>query len=182
MKDLFGNNSDAIFSDCRRYRYALWRVWDESKPKVMFIGLNPSTANETSNDNTITKVVKIAKNNGYGGVYMTNLFAWVTAYPEELKKCNNPLGENNYWLITISGMCKDVVFAWGNFKEAQERSKEVIENFSMFIQPKCITQNKNGSPKHPLYCKDESILKLFLLNGDRNDKKDCDATGDAMKN
>jgi len=162
MEDLFGNDNDAIFSDDRKYRYALWRLWDLSRPKVMFIGLNPSTANETDDDNTIKKVVKIAKYNGYGGVYMTNLFAWVTAYPEELKKCSNPQGSNNHWLITISGMCQDVVFAWGNFKEATERAREVIENFTKFDAPKCIVQNKNGSPKHPLYCKDESVLIPFI--------------------
>ena len=34
----------AELSNCRKYRYALWRTWDKSKDKVMFIGLNPSTA------------------------------------------------------------------------------------------------------------------------------------------
>ncbi len=31
--DLFGqNNNGAEFSECRKYRYALWRIWDNSKP------------------------------------------------------------------------------------------------------------------------------------------------------
>ncbi|QBE68839.1 protein of unknown function DUF1643 [Synechococcus sp. WH 8101] len=41
--------SDAIFSDCRTYRYALWRLWDDSRPCAMFIGLNPSSADEAIN-------------------------------------------------------------------------------------------------------------------------------------
>lgn len=57
----------ADFSNDRKYRYALWRIWDRTKPLVMFIGLNPSTANETENDPTIKSVGRISKNNGYGG-------------------------------------------------------------------------------------------------------------------
>jgi len=65
--------SGAEFSECRKYRYALWRIWDKSKPLVMFIGLNPSTANENVDDPTIRSVCRMTKNNGYGGVYMMNL-------------------------------------------------------------------------------------------------------------
>lgn len=36
--------NSAALSPCRRYRYTLWRTWDPALPKVMFIGLNPSTA------------------------------------------------------------------------------------------------------------------------------------------
>lgn len=163
--------SNAIFSECRKYRYVLWRVWDLNKPKLMIIGLNPSTANESKNDNTITKVIKIAKGNGYGGVYMTNLFAIVSSKPEILTTKTDLQKGNNHWLITISGMCKDVVFAWGNFKEAKDRAGEVIKNFTMFSEAKCIAQNKNGSPKHPLYCKDESILIPFVMPNEQKDEK-----------
>ena len=47
----------AELSECRTYRYVLWRIWDNSKPKIMFIGLNPSTADENTDDNTITRTV-----------------------------------------------------------------------------------------------------------------------------
>ncbi|PHM62792.1 DUF1643 domain-containing protein [Xenorhabdus ishibashii] len=46
---------DSAISEDGLYRYDLWRVWDESKPNVMFIGLNPSTADHEINDNTITR-------------------------------------------------------------------------------------------------------------------------------
>lgn len=59
----------AKFSECRKFRYALWRIWDDKLPKVMFIGINPSKADESEPDNTITKVCKIAKNNGYGSIF-----------------------------------------------------------------------------------------------------------------
>jgi hypothetical protein len=150
----------AEFGQGRKYRYCLWRIWDLSKPRVMFVGLNPSTANENKNDNTITKVIKIAKNNGFGGIYMTNLFPFVTAYPTELN-CNYESNAiNDEWLEKIYDKCSKVVFCWGNFKSAATRSREVMK---LFVHPMCLAQNKNGSPKHPLYCKDETILIHFNL-------------------
>lgn len=47
----------AKLSDCRTYRYELQRIWDESKPYAMFIGLNPSTADETEDDPTFVAVL-----------------------------------------------------------------------------------------------------------------------------
>lgn len=160
MNNLFEDNG-AEFSKDRKYRYVLWRIWDSQKPFIAIIGLNPSRAHESKNDNTITKVVKVARNNGFGGVYMLNLFALVTPYPEELQASDNPLGDNDGWIEKISAKCSKVVFAWGNFKEAQERAKDVIK---MFPDALCFVQNKNGSPKHPLYCKDNTKFIPFLSN------------------
>jgi hypothetical protein len=151
---LFG----ADFSECRKYRYALWRIWDQSKPKVMFIGLNPSTANEFSDDPTIRRVKSMARNWGFGGVYMANLFAFVTAYPDQLLKCADPVNGNDLWLSNIAAHCDEVIFAWGSFKEAQERAKKVIE---MFPHAKALHINKNGSPKHPLYVPGNVVPVLF---------------------
>jgi hypothetical protein len=148
----------AEFSDCRNYRYVLWRIWDVSKPKVMFIGLNPSTANEVSDDPTIRRVKSMAKGWGFGGVYMANLFSFVTAYPDELLKCPDPVNGNDLWLYKIAAQCNEVVFAWGSFKEAQERAKKVI---AMFPNAKALHINKNGSPKHPLYIKGDTIPVLY---------------------
>ncbi len=152
------NNSGAEFSICGEYRYQLWRIFDDSKPLVMFIGLNPSTANQTKNDNTVTKLIKVSANNGFGGFYIVNLFAVISKDPNILITHPNPLGDNNEWLLKTSALCNRTVFAWGNFKEAKERSIQVA---SMFNNPYCFIQNKNGSPKHPLYCKDETILIPF---------------------
>ena len=65
---------DAILSDCKKYRYSLSRTWDESKPLIGFIGLNPSTADDVIDDPTITRCINFAKSWGGGGLYMGNLF------------------------------------------------------------------------------------------------------------
>jgi hypothetical protein len=144
---LFGDQSHAIFSPCGQYRYVLWRKWSD-RPKVMFVGLNPSTANATSDDPTIRRVKRFAQDWGYGGVYMLNLFAIVSPYPRILKTHPDPLGANNEWLIEYARKSEAICFAWGNFKEASARAKEVA---SMFPNGICLGVNKNGTPKHPLY-------------------------------
>ena len=59
MKRRKFSKSGAVFSDCRKFRYALWRMWDEDKPLVMIIGLNPSTADEKVNDPTIKPAASV---------------------------------------------------------------------------------------------------------------------------
>lgn len=157
MSDLF-EESGAEFSRDRKYRYVLWRIWNRNLPLVMFIGLNPSTANESQPDPTITRVKRFATDWGYGGFYMMNLFAIVSADPIVLKTDPNPLGDNDGWLEKIAPKCSKVVFAWGNFKEARDRSKEVIK---MFPEAYALVLNKNGSPKHPLYVKGDTIPIKF---------------------
>lgn len=171
MTDLFKGESGAEFSEDRQYRYALWRIWDDSLPLVMFIGLNPSTANETQPDNTITKVKKIAAHNGFGGFYMMNLFGLVSSKPEALDTHLNPIGDNKEWLYKIRHKCTKVVIAWGNFKQAEKAVSLGIADVLKVASPYpiyCLAQNKNGSPKHPLYCRDETIIKEFDFNFVKN--------------
>jgi hypothetical protein len=158
MTDRIPIISGAIFSDDRAYRYALWRFWDASKPKVMFIGLNPSTANESEPDNTIKKVIKIAINNGYGGLYMMNLFGIVSADPSILKSHQWPIGGNDKYLSDFVSEVKDIVFCWGNFKEAKERGEWAKRIFPKAL---CLRHTKDGNPWHPLYCKDDTKLIPF---------------------
>lgn len=155
-KEIF-SDSGANFSECRNYRYALWRIWDSTKPLVMFIGLNPSTANEAEPDATIRSVIRIARYNGYGGVYMMNCWPFVTSKPELLQHNEYTDKWNDVMLTVIASRCKDVVLAWGNFKvvSAKGRDKELL---AMFPRAKVIGLNSNGSPKHPLFQKGESVL------------------------
>lgn len=146
--NLFPESNGAIFSDCRKYRYVLWRSWDESKGKVMFIGLNPSTANESSNDPTIRRVISFAKEWGFGGVYMLNLFALVSPYPEDLKGCADPVGENDAYLLEYSKKADRIIYAYGSFLEAVDRAKKVI---TMLPAGLALAINKDNTPRHPLY-------------------------------
>jgi hypothetical protein len=46
----------AVISQDRLYRYSLTRVWDEKKRRVMFVGLNPSTADDVLSPNKHNKL------------------------------------------------------------------------------------------------------------------------------
>ena len=119
-------NTGAKLSACRSYRYSLWRIWDESKPYALFIGLNPSTADEVENDPTLNRCIDYAKSWGYGGVYMTNLFAFRTKDPEGMKAASDPIGpENNASLIDLAQKAGIAIAAWGNDGAFMGRSKEV---------------------------------------------------------
>ncbi len=158
--NLFEDNG-AEFSKDRQYRYALWRIWDKHRGKrIMFIGLNPSTANETDPDPTITRVKNFTESWGYSGFYMLNLFAIVSDDPKVLKTHADPLGDNNGWLEKIAPLCDKVVFAWGAFKQkaVKERAKQIIE---MFPEAYCLKKTKDGSPWHPLYMKGDTQLIKF---------------------
>lgn len=153
-------NKGAKFSDCGKYRYALWRIWDRTKPLVMFIGVNPSTANAEADDPTIQSVTRISEHNGYGGFYMMNLFGIISSDPAILKSNEvDPMGENLRYISIVNRWCKDVVFAWGTFKEAKQVCQEFIDAYPNAL---CIYQTKDGSPTHPLFKKGTSVLQPFI--------------------
>ena len=156
--ELFNQNG-AIFSEDRKYRFVLWRIWNDELPKVMFIGLNPSTANEDKNDPTIRRIISLSRNLGFGGVYMLNLFTFVTPHPEELKKCENPLKLADYYLSEYGNKSNLIVAAWGTFPEVQDRSKHIM---AMFPNLHCLALNQNGSPRHPLYVPNNINLKKLV--------------------
>ena len=153
MKRRKFSKSGAVFSDCRNYRYALWRVWNEQMPIAMIIGLNPSTADQTRNDPTITRCINFASSWGYGGVCVTNLFGFRATAPTELKAHHDPIGkENDAWVHEIAKGAAITVAAWGNHGKFLNRSLEILPSLD---QLHCIKMNKSGEPAHPLYLKAE---------------------------
>lgn len=148
----------ADFSEDGKYRYRLWRIWDRTKPLVMCIGLNPSTANASKNDNTINILIRVLTQLGYGGFYMMNCFAFITSDPKKLM--HNPMSDewNNDTLTVTAADCKDVIFAWGDFKviKSMGRDKELEE---MFPNAKCFGINQNGTPFHPRALSYKGLLK-----------------------
>ena len=147
------SKSGAVFSDCRKYRYALWRMWNEHKPIAMIIGLNPSTAGHTRNDPTITRCISFARSWGYGGVCVTNLFGFRATAPTELKAHHDPIGkENDAWVHEMAKGAAITVAAWGNHGKFLNRSLEILPSLD---QLHCIKMNKSGEPAHPLYLKAE---------------------------
>lgn len=140
---------DAILSSDRQYRYMLSRVWDENLPMVVFIGLNPSTADETTDDNTIKKCIKFATSWGYGGLYMLNLFAYRSTNPYEMYNVADPVGsKNNGYIQEYAKKSDKVICAWGNMGSYNGRSSNILKQLDNAYY---IKLNKTGEPSHPLY-------------------------------
>jgi hypothetical protein len=132
------------------YRYTLLRVWDKSKPKIVFIGLNPSVADERQDDNTVRKCINIARRDGYGSMIMLNAYAYRSTDPKALTTEPNVVGTHNDHHIAKA--CKDadkIVVAWGNHATDDRHSTllKVLEGHRLY----CFAKNNNGKPKHPLY-------------------------------
>jgi hypothetical protein len=126
----------------------------------MFVGLNPSTADETSDDPTLTRCINFAKSWGYGGVCMANLFAFRATEPSVMKASDDPTGtENNKWLKKLAKDAALVVAAWGNDGSYLERSEQVKELLPNLY---CLKLNKSGEPAHPLY--QAAKLKPMVLS------------------
>jgi len=147
----------AIISQDNKYRYQLSRIWDEEKPKVLFIMLNPSTADADRDDPTIRRVMNFAKSWGYGGVFVGNLYAFRSTDPKALRKVENPVGEDNIQHIqSLIGLTERVIYAWGNNQREPDWLCHLVDS------PYCIDISKKGIPKHPLYLKGELQPKLYL--------------------
>ncbi|NKI34899.1 DUF1643 domain-containing protein [Wenzhouxiangella sp. XN79A] len=143
-------NSGAHFSRCRTWRYALWREWDAARPRVMLIGLNPSTADARRNDPTIRRCIGFARDWGFGGVWVLNLFAFRATYPEDLKMADDPVGpKNDRWLRRVAKACPRRVACWGNDGAFLGRSARVRGLLGDRLE--VLRLNASGEPAHPLY-------------------------------
>ena len=152
-------NKTASFSSCRKYRYSLSRIWDKQKKFVLFIGLNPSTADEEVDDPTIRRCSGYAQKWGYGGLIMVNLFAYRTTLPSNLKKVKYPVGrDNDKYIVKLSKKADITVAAWGNNGILYRRDKQVL---SLVPNLMCLKVNKSGQPAHPLYLKKDLKLTKF---------------------
>lgn len=139
----------AVFSDDRRYRYLLWRRWSENKPLILFIGLNPSTADETIDDPTIRRCRGFAKSWSAGGFMIANLFAFRATLPMDLFVEKAPIGpKNDLWIRAASDIAARTIACWGNHGTHQGRSAVVMP---LLLTPEHLKITKAGQPSHPLY-------------------------------
>lgn len=145
--------SRALYSDCERYRYLLERIWGQPSHMLFYIMLNPSKATEEKNDPTIERCERRARQLGYGGFAVGNLFAWRETHPEKLKKARKPVGpDNDTVLVDAAAKAKTVLCAWGVHGVHQSRAHHVAHLLQARGIPLfSLGQTKLGHPRHPLY-------------------------------
>jgi hypothetical protein len=145
--------SGALFSPCRRWRYLLWRRWDELKPAANFLMLNPSTADEVKLDPTCARARDYAERWGYGALIVTNIFAFRNTDPDRMKAAKDPVGPgNDEAIVRAARSAAIVVCAWGNHGAHMERSAAVKGMLkAQRIKLHTLRVNAGGEPAHPLY-------------------------------
>jgi hypothetical protein len=148
----------AVISACGKFRYRLWRYWDEAKPPMVFVMLNPSTADAHNDDPTIRKCIGFAKRYGYGGIEILNLYAYRATKPADLKAAGYLVGPDNdkHFQAVInsqmeSGRNNNWICAWGANARGLSRQTEVSELLRVNgIRPRALHFTNDGIPAHPL--------------------------------
>lgn len=148
-------DSGAELSADRKYRYVLWRIWNKNLPLLGFILLNPSTADESKDDATVTRCVQRARETGFGGMVIVNLFAFRCTDPAELLEHSptamiGPGNDQHIW--TQMRRCKQVICGWGRDGGYGARDA-AVQALLLFadITPYALRVNADGTPGHPLY-------------------------------
>lgn len=195
-------DTGARLSKDGKYRYHLWREWrspttpnenwrwlsDDGKiegaavdgvgeplgaPKsVLFVMLNPSTADGEVDDPTIRRCVAFANSWGYDRLDVVNLFAYRTSSPAELRALNftdDPVGPDNVNTVRAlieergdffgSGVDK-VVCAWGAHGGHMQQDEEML-GWLMPAATLCLGVTGAGYPKHPLYLRADTQLHPY---------------------
>ncbi len=155
-------SNGAVLSDCETYRYKLWRWWDTEGRPVVFVGLNPSTADATTDDPTVRRCIGFARDWGYGGMILVNLYALRATDPRELWTHPDPVGlQNNAYLHGAVRLTDTVVAAWGSGIGRRPRARRVVQMLGQHVPWHCLGHTREGHPRHPLYLPKDTKLEAF---------------------
>jgi hypothetical protein len=160
--------SGAAISDCRQYRYRLWRQWNDALPSMAFIMLNPSTADDQQDDATVRKCIGFAHRHGAGGIEIVNLFAFRSRDPRVLAANGFPTGnpENDQYVRAVTLASGAVVCAWGAHARGLPRCREMILQLRGWgCVPYALALTKDCVPRHPLmlsYHDDRGALRPLV--------------------
>lgn len=109
----------ALFSDDHQYRYTLGRSWNpEGDRRLVWVMLNPSTADSSKDDQTVRRCVHFSRAAGFDELVIVNLFALITSDPSGLLDAADPSGpDNDRHRIEALVRADAVAFAWGAIVE-----------------------------------------------------------------
>ena len=154
----------ARLSECGRYRFSLERAWQSGRGRVVFIGLNPSTADHLKDDPTVRRCVRFARDWGFREMELVNLFAFRSAYPQQLRAAADPIGPgNDRWIERASKRGDKTIACWGSAGGYLDRARLVSERLPRLFY---LRINRDGQPAHPLYL--PASLQPMALNRGRD--------------
>lgn len=167
QEDLAGGLAAAVFdSPARTYRYLLTRIWDPAVPPIVFVMLNPSTADGFEDDATLRRLTGpdgFARRLRAGGVIVVNLFALRSTDPRALHRHADPVGRlTDVFVRQAVARAGTVVVAWGAAPIATVRGREVTEALTgRGVVLQCLGRTSAGQPRHPLYLPKGAALEPY---------------------
>lgn len=157
--------SGARISACQQYRYWLMRRWADG-PRVVYVMLNPSTADAHADDPTIRRCIGFAKSLGHGGLEVVNLYAYRSTSPDAMfdvyRRGVDIVGsECDTEILRVVQSAGLVVAAWGAEARAERRANYVLDLVSKFADVHCLARSGKGAPRHPLYLPAASRPEIY---------------------
>lgn len=162
----------AEFSPCGLYRYRLTRdlpmmLAERDRCTALFVMLNPSTADATTDDRTVGRCTSFARRIGCTRLVVCNLYAYRATRPADMRLAEQIGGvdivgpENDEWIRREAFKAAVVVAAWGANAEPG-RATDVLGllrrhgQFPRKVHALGVTAD--GQPCHPLYLRGDTPL------------------------
>jgi hypothetical protein len=157
----------AKISDDGLYRYELGRVWNDEKPRLAWIMLNPSTADGEQDDPTIRRCMGFARAWDYGGIYVYNVYAYRATDPKMLAKADDPFGPMNGCYLLDALRFPMAIVAWGSHPGATARFREWLDSLQPWQRNAdrlhALGLTKDGHPRHPLYLPGKALPERWSV-------------------
>ncbi|MGW0633777.1 DUF1643 domain-containing protein [Streptomyces sp. NPDC002758] len=143
----------AVLSPCGRYRHLLVREWGDLGKTAVFVLLNPSTADATTDDPTSRRCIAFARAWGCSALHIVNLYSRRATHPRDLWTAQDPVGPENYdYLCAAAAVAREaggpLVAGWGNHAKPDRVADVLALPGMQGIRVLAVT--RPGNPHHPL--------------------------------
>lgn len=162
-----GVHGDAMMSADGRYRQVMRRWLGDAFPQryIVFIGMNPSTADATVDDPTCAREWTFARRESFSAMVKCNVGDYRATDPKALL-AHDVLAVSDANLPAIRRAAAGagrVVLCHGKLNRALVAAgREIVEALRADgVELWCFGTNGDGSPRHPLYLRADTPLVRF---------------------
>ena len=146
-------------NDCYRYRLTL--TWDNARPAMMALMMNPSAAGHEGSDRTVNRAIGFAQRWGYGVLHVANSAAYRATFQETLDTVDDPIGPGNpAALRAMAARSAFILAAYGSPKARKLHGvglamARILAGLGHRLH--VLRLSKDGSPGHPLYIAADTV-------------------------